>query len=177
MPIGLIVVGVLVLLVALLVFQAKSAGPPQLPETELARGRVIASATAEDPGAGWSLLGSKTEADGLRVKFDHDDDPQAEATFLVDPSITKKRNSLALRHVIRLGSDFQTHHVHTRGHVFRVRVRGTGRVVGKEVKLLMHVADDGTPFGGSVENDDDTDAAVGDWIEFVRVEVLALPRR
>lgn len=177
MPLGLIIAGVFVLLVTYLVLQAKRAGPTQLPDAELARARVIASATAEAPGHGWSLLGSKTVADGLKLRFDHDDDPEAEATFLVDPTVTKKRNTLALRSTVRLGSDFQTHHVHTRGYVFRVRMRGTGSVMGKQVKIQMHVEGNGTPFGGTVENDDDTDAAVGGWIEFERVELLELPKR
>jgi len=172
MPTGLIIVGIIVLLITHMVVQAKRAGPPQLLDADLARARVIASATADAAGHGWSNLGSKTTADGLKLKFDHDDDPQAEATFLVDPAVTKKRNSLSLRNTVRLGSDFQTHHVHTRGYVFRVRMRGTGPVVGKQVKLLMHVEGNGTPFGGGVENDDDTDAAVGGWIEFEKVEVL-----
>ena len=120
MPIGLIIVGVIVLLIAYLVVQAKRAGPPRLPDADLARATVIASATADAPGHGWSNLGSKTSADGLELRFDHDDDP----------------------------------------------------VVGKQVKLLMHVEGNGTPFGGGVENDDDTDAAVGGWIEFESVEVL-----
>ena len=176
MPIGLIIVGIVVLVIAYLVVQAKRAGPPRLPDADLARATVLASATADAPGHGWSNLGSKTTADGLKLKFDHDDDPEAEATFLVNPSVTKKRNSLSLRTAVRLGSDFQTHHVHTRGHVFRVRMRGTGPVVGKQVKLLMHVEGNGTPFGGGVENDDDTDAAVGGWIEFEKVEVLRVRR-
>jgi hypothetical protein len=33
-----------------------------------------------------------------------------------------------------------------------------------------------TPVCGQVENDDDTDAAVGGWIEFDRVEVLQVGR-
>ncbi len=51
-------------------------------------------------------------------------------------------------------------------------MRGTGPVVGKEVRIQMRVAGDGAPIGGQVENDDDTDAAVGGWIEFEEVEVL-----
>jgi len=103
MPIGLIIVGIMVLLIAYLVVQAKRAGPPRLPDADLARATVVASATADVPGLGWSNLGSKTVADGLKLRFDHDDDPQAEATFLVDPSVTKKRNSLSLRNTVRLG--------------------------------------------------------------------------
>jgi len=177
MSIGLGVVGLFVLLIAYLAVQAKRAGPPQLTEMELARAIPVVSATADDPRHGWSLLGSKTVADGLKLRFDHDDDPEAEATFLVDPAVTKKRNSLALTNTVRLGAEFETHHVHARGYVFRVRMRGTGPVVGKQVQLEMHVGDDGKPFGGRVENDDDTEAAVGGWIEFEKVEVLEVRRR
>ena len=57
-------------------------------------------------------------------------------------------------------------------------MRGTGPVVGKEVRIQMHVANKGRPHGGRVENDDDIDAAVGGWIEFEEVDVLEVgPRR
>jgi hypothetical protein len=160
------------LLVIYLIFQTKRAGPRQLDEMKLARAITVAKATRSDPGHGWSGLGSKTTAEGLRLRFDHDDDPQAEATFLADPSRPRQGNTLAHSLTVRLGSDFETHHVHTRGYVFRVRIRGTDPVVGKEVRIKMHVANDGTPYGGRIENDDDTDAAVGGWIEFEEVEVL-----
>jgi hypothetical protein len=172
MPFVTIFLVVFALLVVYLIMQTKRAGPRQLGEMGLSRAIGVAKATAEDPGHGWSGLGSRTTADGLNLKFDHDDDPEAEATFLVDPSKTKQGNMLAHSLTVRLGSEFESHHVHTRGYVFRVRMRGTGPVVGKEVRIQMHVASDGTPYGGRVENDDDTDAAVGGWIEFEEVEVL-----
>ncbi len=43
---------------------------------------------------------------------------------------------------VRLGADFETHHVHTMGYVFRVRMRGTGPVVGKEVLQKPYVVDE-----------------------------------
>jgi hypothetical protein len=78
---------------------------------------------------------------------------------------------------VRLGPDFETHHVHTSGYVFQVSLRGTEPMVGKEVRIQMHVGRDGKPVCGRVENDDDTDAAVGGWIEFESVEVLRTGRR
>jgi hypothetical protein len=168
---------VFALLALYLVVQARRAGPRQLGELDLARAVTLAGATASDPGNGWSLLGSKTTAEGLNLKFDHDDDPQAEASFLIDPAMTREGNTLAHRVTVRLSDEFETHHVHTRGHVFRVRLRGTGSVVGKEVLIQMHVMSDGTPWGGRVEHDDDTDAAVGGWIEFDAVEILQVGGR
>ena len=177
MSVALGFVALFALFIAYMAVQAKRAGPPQLSEMELARATAIASATAEEPGNGWSRLGSRTIARGLHLRFDHDDDPEARATFLVDPTVTKKRSSLALTNTVRLPAEFQTFHVHTRGYVFRVRMRGTGPVVGKQVQIEMHVTDRGVPWGGQVENDDDTDAAVGGWIEFEKVEVLEVRRR
>lgn len=168
---------VFALLVLYLIVQARRAGQRQLGELDLARAVTLARATASDPGNGWSLLGSKTRAEGLHLRFDHDDDPQAEASFLIDPATSGKGNTLAHRVTVRLGDAFETHHVHTRGYVFRVRLRGTGPVVGKEVLIQMHVRSDGTPWGGRVENDDDTDAAVGGWIEFEEVELLQVGGR
>jgi hypothetical protein len=164
------------LFVLYLVVQTRKAGPQQVSEVALARAITVARATAEEPGNGWSALGSRTSADGLRLRFDHDDDPQAEATFLVDPAGCAKANTLSHRMTVRLGADYESFHVHTRGHAFRVRMRGTGAVVGKEVCIMMRVRGDGTPLGGKVENDDDTDAAVGDWIDFESVEVLDVRR-
>ena len=164
-------------LVAYLVVQAKRAGPRQLPGLDLERAILVRSATREDPGSGWSQLGSKTTARGLDLKFDHDDDPQAEASFFVEAGPGRTGSSLANRMTVRLGPDFETHHVHTRGYVFRVRLRGTEPVMGKEVRIQMHVGGDGRPIGGRVENDDDTDAAVGGWIEVASVEVLRVGGR
>ena len=100
-------------------------------------------------------MGSKTTADGLNLKFDHDDDPQAEASFVVEASDGSKRNSIAHSLTVRLGQEFETHHVHTMGFVFRVRLRGTGPVIGKEVRIQMHVRSDGTPWRAAIENDDE----------------------
>ncbi len=166
---------VFALIVVYLVIQTKRAGPRQLAETDLSRAVTVAKATADDPGQGWSHLGSRTTAQGLRLKFDHDDDPQAEATFLADSGRAKQRNTLAHSLTVRLTDTFETHHIHTRGCVFRVRLRGSDRVVGKEIRLQMHVESDGTPYGGRVENDDDTDAAVGGWIDFEEIEILRVP--
>lgn len=152
------------------VIQTKRAGPRQVDDLVLARAVSVRSVAAPEAGEVWALLGSETTAEGLNLRFDHDDDPQAEASFMVEDRSVK--NSLANRMTIRLSDAFKTHHVHTRSYVFRVSVRGTGAVVGKEIRIVMRVHGDGKPFCGRVENDDDTDAAVGDWIEFENVEVL-----
>lgn len=169
------VIGFLVafsLLIVYLAVQVKKAGPLQVGEMQLARAALVREATAAAPGEGWSILGSKTTANGLHLRFDHDDDPEAEATLLADPRRPEKSSTLAHRLSVRLGDEFETHHVHTRGFAFRVRMRGTGPVVGKEVRIQMHVRGDGTPWGGTIENDDDTDAAVGGWIEVESAELL-----
>lgn len=166
-----IAVGVVVLFVYLIVLGMR-AGPRELDSMQLARAVTVRKATAGTTGDVWSNLGSRTTADSMRLKFDHDDDPQAEATFLADPSKPEKRNTLSNMHTVRLAKDFETHHVHTRGYVFRARLRGTEPVVGKEVRLLMKVNGNGTPHGGGVENDDDIDAAIGGWIEFEELEIL-----
>lgn len=171
-PVVIGFVALFFLVVAYLVIQTRRAGPPQLTEGELESATVVASATRDAPGPGWTELGSKTTADGLRLRFDHDDDPQAEALFPADPGGATKTSSLAHKRTVRLGADPETHHVHTRGYVFRVRMHGTGAVIGKQVQIQMRVAGDGTPIGGQIENDDDTDAAVGDWIEIEKVEIL-----
>lgn len=162
-------------IVVWLVIQSMRAGPNQLDEMALARGIAVRKATTDDSGDAWTRLGSRTMADGLRLKFDHDDDPEAEASFVIEDRT--RTNSLAQRKTVRLTGDFETHHVHTRGYVFRVRVRGTGAVVGKEIRIQMHVHGDGKPYCGRVENDDDIEAAVGDWIEFESVEVLEVAPR
>lgn len=94
-------------------------------------------------------MGQKTTARGLDIKFDHEDDPWAEATLLASGVREPLRNTLAHRFTVRLGGDFETHHVHTSGHVFRVRLRGTGSVVGKDVLILMKVAGDGLALRGN----------------------------
>ena len=170
---GLIALALFVLFVVYMVVQAKRAGPKTLSDHELRRARVVERATRDDPGAGWQEPGAATTVNGLDLKFDHDDDPKAEASFFVgNHGERRRRGTLALPLTVRLKADFETHHVHTRGWIFRVRLRGTGGVVGKEVRLGMHVTGNGVPHCGRVENDDDTDAAVGDWIEFESVEVL-----
>ena len=133
--------------------------------------------TRDEPGGGWQHLGKKTTARGLDLKFDHDDDPWAEAILLAPGVGEPRRNTLAHRLTVRLGSDFATHHVHTSGYAFRVRLRGTGLVVGKEVLIMMKVDRDGSPYGATIENDDDTDAAVGDWIEIEWAEILRVRNR
>jgi hypothetical protein len=128
-PVLIAVLVVFGLVIVYLVVVARRAGPRQVSALDLSRAIVVRRATRDDPGEGWSKLGSKTTARGLDVKFDHDDDPQAEASFFAEGAADESRNTLANRTTVRLGSVFETHHVHTRGYVFRVRLRGTGDVV------------------------------------------------
>ena len=132
--------------------------------------------TVRSPGNGWQKLGSKTTARGLDLKFDADDDPQAEAMIPVpDLDAARSSNGLANRLTITLSDQFESHHVHTGGYVFRVRLRGSGKIIGKEVLLKMVINPrSGEPIGGMLENDDDTDAAVGDWIEVESAEILSV---
>jgi len=155
-----------------IVRQSRRAGPRELSDSVLERASPLLRVTHEDPGAGWEDLGRATRADGLRLRFDHDDDPEAEASLRVSDGTPAARGTLANSLTVRLRPDYVTEHVHTSGYVFRLRLRGTGAVVGKEVQIQMAVADDGRPYAGGVENDDDTDAAVGDWIEVDWAEIL-----
>lgn len=165
-------VGAAVALVVLWVFvQTRKAGPAQLDEAQLARASLLHRWTRDGPTAHWEGVGKATTVDGLRIKFDHDDDPLAEAT-LVLPGGRKGGAGVSRRITVRLGADFETYHAHTAGHVFRVRMRGTGSVIGKEVCIMMKPGEGGRPYGGRIENDDDTDAAVGDWIEIEWAEIL-----
>lgn len=168
-------IGFAVLFVAFIgwiALQSHKAGPVHIDPATLASGERVRSATRADPGTGWSNLGTLTTADGLNLKFDHDDDPQAEACFLPLESETSRGSSIGRRATVRLTNEFETYHVHNRGYVFQVRVRGSEPVVGKEIRIQMHVHGNGEPHCGKVENDDDTDAAVGGWIEFDEVSIL-----
>lgn len=155
--------------------RAKKAGPRQVSDETLARGRPLVRLTAESPGPGWSELGRRTTADGLRLRFDADDDPLAEAKLFVPRHERAGRNRFGHSRVVTLGSDWATEHVHTGGYAFQVRVRGTGATVGKKVEIQMKVGSNGEPYGASIENDDDHDPAIGDWIDIALAEILRLP--
>jgi len=58
--------------------------------------------------------------------------------------------------------------------VFQVSLRGAPGVIGKEIRIKMVVRKGSEPVGGQIENDDDTDAAVGDWIEIERAAIIQL---
>ena len=165
------------LFVVLLVVRGIRAGPNQLDDLALSRATPIRRIAAGGSSEVWSKLGSKTEANGLHLRFDHNDDPQAEASFMADGGERSVINAMGVRRTVRLTEEFSTHHVHNRGYVFRVSVRGTPPVVGKEVKIQMHVHGDGEPYCGKVENDDSLDAAIGGWIEFESVELLKVHDR
>ena len=47
--------------------------------------------------------------------------------------------------------------------------------MGRQTRVQMVVDGSGNAIGGRIENDDDTRAAVGDWIEVDRVAVLEIP--
>ena len=164
------------LVVVWLVLQARKAGRRTLPDGLLARGRTVLRVERDAPGPGWGKLGNKTTVRGLDVRFDHDDDPQAEATLLVSEHSGEGSNStLANSLTVDLEEEFVSHHVHTAGFVFRIRLRGTGKVVGRQTRIQMVVDGSGRPVGGRIENDDDTRAAVGDWIEVESAEILKIP--
>lgn len=163
------------LVVFWLVLQARKAGRRTLPESLLARGRTVMRVDRDAPGPGWGKLGSKTTVRGLDVRFDHDDDPEAEATLLVSTEMGTTTSALANRVTVDLEEEFATHHVHTAGYAFRIRLRGTGQVIGRQTRIQMVVDGNGDPVGGRMENDDDTRAAVGDWIEVESAEVLKIP--
>ena len=163
------------LCVLMIINNARRAGRRELSAEQLSRSRQILSVTVAQPGAGWQRLGRLTTADGLNLKFDHNDDPQAEAMLLapgVDPQhrVSNFANTLP----IQLSATFQTFHVHTAGYIFKLRARGTGKVVDKTTRIQMVISTrTGEPVGGKIENDDDDDAAVGDWIEVESAEILA----
>ncbi len=174
MPYLLVFGVVLLACVVILVQRVRVAGPRQLDDAALARAREVARWTRAEPGTGWRELGSRTTTRGLDLHFDHDDDPQAEATLLAPGARPRPVSTYSNVVVVPLAEQFVTHHVHTAGWVFRVSLRGTGAVVGREVKLTMQVASASRPHGGRIENDDDLDAAVGDWIEVEWAELLAV---
>lgn len=165
----------LALVIVSLVRSVQRAGPRQLPETDLRRGRTIVALTADAPGPGWEEVGSATTVRGIDLRFDADDDPAARATLLAPESRRGTRGNLLSNKVtLTLTGAFETHHVHTSGWIFRVTLRGSGKTVGREVQLGMAVDRAGRPWGGRIENDDDTAAATGDWIEIQRAEILTL---
>lgn len=165
------------LMVLYLVYIAKKAGPRTVTDLDIQRGRTLVRISSDDSGAGWDKLGSKTTANGVHLRFDHDDDPQAEAILLAPADErSDSGNGYANRKTVDLTDTFQTHHVHTSGYVFQIRMRGTGGVIGRQVRLQMHVTTDGRPARGQIENDDDTRAAVGDWIEVEFAEIVEVRR-
>lgn len=104
-----------------LVRVARRAGPRQVSAEDLARARPLLRVTPDDPGPGWTGLGSATHVDGIRLRFEADDDPAAEATLLVPGREGAPHNALANRHTIRLAEAFETHHVHTGWRSWRSR--------------------------------------------------------
>jgi len=176
-PVVLAFLVVFGLMVLWLIRLGVKVGPRRLSETDLRRSLPVYRVTTDEPGEGWAELGKKTTARGLDLRFDHDDDPWARAVMPVPEEIRAEARSVGNNVTVRLAPDFTEEHVHTQGWVFRISLRGTGGVVGKEVRLQMNVGKDGRPYGGVLENDDDDDAAVGDWIEVAWAEVLEAPGR
>lgn len=169
--IGWLIGGALALLVGWGLVLTRRAGPQQLDAAQLARASVLQRWTPEGPTPRWQGVGKATTVDGLRIRFDAADDPAAEAT-LVLPGGRKGGAGISRRVTVTLGADFQTYHAHTAGHVFRLSMRGTGPVVGKQVCIMMKPGEGERPYGGRIENDDGTDAAVGGWIEIEWAEIL-----
>lgn len=161
-------------LVAWIVFKTRQAGSPQVSDAALASARPLARISRDSPGPGWQKLGSRTTTRGLDIRFDADDDPEAEATHILESAPSRTGAMFAPRHPVRLTGDWSEHHVHTRGYVARIRLRGTGQAVGRQVMFMMKVAGNGEPWGVTLENDDDREPAMGDWIEVESVEVLKL---
>lgn len=172
-PVVIALLAGFVLFVLYAVRMERLVGPKQVDAAALKRGVTLRSVGRDDAGSPWDDLGSKTTARGLDLLFEHDDDPQARAVLRVPGGPEKKPATLVTNTVVvRLTADFETHHVHSAGYVFRVRLRGTGPVVGREVQIQMPVAGRNRPFGGRIENDDDHDPAVGGWIEIESMEIL-----
>lgn len=168
-----------VVFVILVVYAKARAGRSQLSEDELRSARVLMDLSPDDPDVVWQELGSLTTCRALDLKFDHDDDPQAEATLLAPGAVPRPGSLISNVVEVRLGAEFETHHVHTAGYAFRVCLRGTGGVVDKITRIKMMVDGHGRPYGARMENDDGEadQAAVGDWIEIKRAEILEIPRR
>lgn len=148
------------------------AGPAELPPEALARARAVRRLEAGGREA-WDSLGKATVARGLDLRFDHDDDPRAQAWLLLPEAPRQKPGTLgAQARTVTLSETFDTYHVHSMGHVFRIEMRGTGGAVGKEVRLHMWHERGGVPYGATISNDDDYDGPVGQWIEVRSAELL-----
>jgi len=166
---------VFALLIVVMLIQSAKAGKSVVSEDAIRKGSLVCAITPESPGEGWQELGIKTTARGLDLRFDHDDDPQASATLLFPGyDLSLNRSRFGQSRTITLTSAFATHHVQNSGYVFRVSLRGTGDVIDRQVRIKMVIDGKKEPFGGSIENDDDTAAAVGDWVEVERAELLKL---
>lgn len=166
------ILGILALLIIMALLLGRKAGAPTLSETQLHSATRLLAIGSSDTEATWHELGSRTHARRLDLKFDHDDDPKAEATLRLPDANSDNIGKVSNRVVVTLTDTFQTVHVHTMGYVFQVSLRGTGAVVDKQVIIKMMVDTKGNPFGARIENDDDTDAAVGDWIEIRDIKIL-----
>lgn len=171
---GTILVIIAIAVALFLVIMVVKTGPSQVDESRLAGATVLRRVEAGD--GSWDELGSRTEAEGLGLRFDHDDDPEAEAWLLARRPPEGKRSQANVR-TVTLQSAFSTHHVHARGSVFRIRLRGTGTVVGKEVEIKVWNTARGVPYAGAIGLDDDDDVAMGDWIEVDWAEILTLRPR
>ena len=161
--------------VAWAVHTSRRLGPSTANAEEIVRGTVLLSATQGD-GVTWHRLGAATQAQGLWLLFNADDDPAAEATMLL-PGVPDDTRAMANLRRVQLSAEYATEVVTSSGHAFVVRLRGTGKVVGRYVKIQMRVDLAGQPLGVQIENDDSTryPPAVGDWIEISSIAVVRLP--
>ncbi len=172
----LVMVGLAILWLIRLGFKL---GPAQLDKRVLARTRTIVKLTVKHPGEGWETLGSMTEARGLDLKFEHDNDPEAQALFIVPQSLggsLGQGNTFCNSSTVTLGHEMADYHTHSAGFVFRVRMKGTGGVAGRKTVIQMVVDSSDRPVGGRIENDPKHDPAVGDWIVIESMEVLKVEK-
>ena len=151
-------------------------GRPTRTDEQLRNAKVLMILRNGDPHAAWSEKGSATQSEGLNLRFDADDDPAARAFILLpDAPLVNRASTLANVQKIRLADDFVTHHCASGKHACLVKLRGTGAVVGRCVKLQMVIDKAGNAVGVCIENDDDDDPAMGDWIEIDSIAILEFP--
>lgn len=160
-----------------LVRSTRRAGPKDLDAAELRSATLLHRVTADSPGEGWTHLGAGTSAEGLRLLFHAEDDPAASATLEAPREHrSSRRSSYWNGRSVELGEDYEIFHVHTAGHIFRVRLRGEAGIAGRHVQLLMVVGSDGRPVGGRIENEKHDHPAIGGWIDVDSAELLAIAR-
>lgn len=162
------------LAIGLALWTGRKLGRPTRSKEEVARGRVIGQ--YHSPHDTWHELGTETRAEGLDLFFNADDDPAAQATIMLTESKDKKM--LVANNVsVPLTADFQTHISASGSYAAVVELRADPGVVGRSVNVQMLVSPDGAPIGVRIENDDEHDPAIGDWIRITRIAIVELAKR